>query len=677
MSTRFVERNLAWCASECRRFLAEHDYVIARTRDENHVIEAVYGRRDHLRELSLSRVRIHFAPCAQDTTELVINFPGQVADLARSVTWFLTSTAPVLVLAFIYATGRRPELLANRAAADLVFVASGAFACWILTRMVLKIHRGEEHRRRLEAALWERMDPDGTPSHETDDSAAERRRDYGLRKLVFLCLAVIGSLWLSTSFLVYLMTPASDSAETRHHSLAFFVALHVRYPAGTIVGLLVLWAAVPGLLISGWLAAAYKLAHRFQWKAKFFGVYTVWWVAISLPALFWLIRFSGAAVDAESSPPRLPSAFRILQTGATWTVLFGQVMCMAATFRLASRITGIAKDHREFDPPSTRYEERGAPRANGSPDRALVSLCRWTLANWAFFSVLCVASAAYLISTVCDATAAVVDSSRYSSQSWRWPILVPLTARSAAIQAIVVACIMGVPFALTWLSAGNAMLRRRTRRVLGRRLAQRPEELGLSIDVVNALQLSLERIPVVIAPLPDTRISVEIDVGGVFRREAVLWVSIGAMRRLKGEELDAVLWHEVYHASQLKRDAFRDLVGLLAPWAFRFLDLPRDLYAQEKEADRFAARRSGSITVLVSALRLASERNRAGLSPEKRAHDTLRPDWWPSFHAFDILFEAGWLAYAYPDVAQRIRWLEQYPMDDNPQVGVEVPSAPK
>lgn len=133
-----------------------------------------------------------------------------------------------------------------------------------------------------------------------------------------------------------------------------------------------------------------------------------------------------------------------------------------------------------------------------------------------------------------------------------------------------------------------------------------------------------------------------------------IWISTGAVKHLRGAELEAVLWHEEYHLRRY--DPLRTLVARVLGRFFFLLPLVRVLggrfeVASELDADRNAVRRQGTVQHVAGALYTL------GRFPFPFATEDVAIGAWSPAHARVDQLCGVTDAALLPGMPRRARWL--------------------
>jgi Zn-dependent protease with chaperone function len=216
---------------------------------------------------------------------------------------------------------------------------------------------------------------------------------------------------------------------------------------------------------------------------------------------------------------------------------------------------------------------------------------------------------------------------------------------------------MGAPLIVSIIQVPLERVRFWRRIAASRNFIRRPDQAGLPVGPLAYLTQLLGAHAVRVALVPVPAVSVHIERVAVFARRYVLWVSIGAIKTLSPEELEALLWHECGHAGLLGRRWWRGPLTFLTPATARFVDLADDLYEEERRADLFAAEKMGTADPLLSVLRKAKKESRAELESKKQAAGQVRKG--ATMLHIRMVWDLRWAGYLHPDLDQRIQWLSE------------------
>jgi len=646
MSTRIVEKEPDWCESEALSFLEARGYDLDGARGADGVIRAWRAKKDNRLAPRKPGVRLRIDPLGERQTRLSVTFGARVsAQFWATGAWVLPTFGPFLVWGMlpgdVISDGARWWILAGCIAWGAVF--------GVLTRAKTKAFL----KRCLEDenAFWQYLDPEGTNSHEIVWPG--RRQVTFYRGLAWGCLllAVVGMYAIVAGLVTTEELPSPGSSKLWIGVVFFF--------AGTF-----------SLTLLRWLTSSWGLPHRYHWKARFGIVYLRWWIVACFPAL--AVGFCGftRATLPISDPGWRPEYWVLLAFAAVLVVkaLGGFVNHF---HEISGGWKGVERPGGYFAPPSTRYEELSEHDAGDNAQGLLRKHRAWTWGVFLFFTGFWYLGAGYMTVLVVQSLLGIFGVREALAQSWYWPVVFPVEGRGAAAQVLVTAGLAGV---LPWLSVVQnvrSRVRMSRRAKLGRELATGAGELALPDAPLARLseKLGQGRLRVVLVPTPE--INVQIAGTGIFRRDYVLSVSVGAQKRLSYEEMRALLWHECGHADLLTRGRGRELAALLAPWAPRFLDLSEDLYEHERRADEYAVDAVGDAGPFLSALRKLKEaeitKNRNGA--QRSPHQGFGGVFW---NAAKMVWSPGWAGYLHPDLDQRIAWLQ-----DTEQKGVDVQQNPE
>jgi Zn-dependent protease with chaperone function len=649
MATRIVERGVQECRSEAQALLEERGYAVRSHEDRDDVVlTGDYVQKDRQGMLWRPFVEVRFgAPPGGKTCVAFSALPrwGLMAGVAAF--WVSLGCVPLVVFCIVtWHAGR------DFAAAHIWwFRAGAAFSfVWLVTLTCGKGQRGasafDDHLKALELALWDRLDPDGSASYEiSSQSQAELTFWRGIRKISFYSVILGALLWLSSYFVPASSSFAESLLEQKDRWVQFVMLLWVHL-LGIIekgIGLLMLILGGVIWVYCNWLIRSWYLPHRYHWKARLYVACADWWTVTSLPILI---------LAPNLVPSSSEGAFALVRPIAVASVLFLQGLMLASMLGLLRTADERRHAAGSYDAPSTRYEETGTSTV--SVDGLRAKHRAWTWATSILLGVLFYGAAGVVVSAAIQSTG-LMWGAPWAGEGRCIPFVLPLGRRGIAIQGLVFTALMATPLAITIVQIVRLRLRLHGRLRLVRLLARPPEDLCLPTQPLQHLREQLRARLLHVALLPTPTISVSIESVSVRGHEYVLCVSSGALSSLSKEEVESVLWHECSHAHLVRQSRLRSLALLLMPWAPRLLDLAEDLYEEERRADAYAVQKMGGAQVLLSSLgKMMAEQETT-----ERLRKTPLPAARISWGALRTIGEPGWAGYLYPDIEQRIRWLEQ------------------
>jgi len=350
----------------------------------------------------------------------------------------------------------------------------------------------------------------------------------------------------------------------------------------------------------GWMACSWALPHRFHWKVRFYLAYLCWGIVVSAPCM--MILCYGMDPASSSGVP--------FRDAAVGVVLFLQAVTLQAVLRMLPQFRNEEKAKIFYSPPSTRYETLSEKEVAKDIRWLLKKHRLWTWVTFLLFTTLFYAAALYLVIVLVESTAGIVGVRWAFARSWYWPLLVKLEGRLAAIQAFLLTCIIGSPILFSVAQAIRA--KRKSLRMFAfvRKVDLDLAQERLPAQPVECMRSKLGTDRILVVEVPDLSVNVKLEKKGFLKKHYLLWLSLGARKALSGREMESLLWHECGHVELIKRNLWRDIAAILAPWGPRFLDLMEDLYEMERAADLFAVRSMGNTGPLKSALRKVRDHQR-------------------------------------------------------------------
>jgi Zn-dependent protease with chaperone function len=384
----------------------------------------------------------------------------------------------------------------------------------------------------------------------------------------------------------------------------------------------------------------------------------LWSLAASFPSLLlYAVDTAEAFVISQGHGEALSAKVDVCRTLAVAFSLVLQGLLLVMVLRWWPGHRDKAPPAGYYAPPSARYEELSGA-TTGMPSSGLdveVRFKLWTWANFVTFTGLWYFSLGYLGLLLLAEISGLWGASGEWVSRWRLPAILVTGETARSVEGIVLTCLMGVPLGVGVLRGLRARVQLLLWNFQARDLATDSAAMKLPEPPLKHLAECLGVRALDVALIPRSSIEVSVGTTTMFRKEYRLDISAGALSRLSKEEMESLLWHECHHARLLRWMRRRHLLSLLAPASARLLDLAEDLYQEERDADRYAAKQMGTAAFLISAL----------AKLRQQAHDTEaqaacpqegKPVRWTDF--FKPLGDSAWAGYLHPDLDQRIRWLE-------------------
>jgi len=429
-------------------------------------------------------------------------------------------------------------------------------------------------------------------------------------------------------------------------------------PRQAYAGLNLVILAGTALVATRWVACCWTLPHRYQWRARFYRIYFLWGLAVSLPAYMWV----GHIWRHYLEPLALTSPFHGAEEGSVVInqninvagVVAGQVLCLLLLTVSLTDWQEPASDEEYETLPSTHYENLSETACfHGAVKRYRF----WTWATFCALTLWFCLSLLYLMHAVVGSSVGPSAWFRHLSGLKYWPPRAPVQSYPGSAPALMLICLMGTPLVLTLGFHIRSLTRLSRKWKLSSAFAQNPRALGMPVEALECLGRELRATSIRVFEIPEWRIMLSVERTAFFRKDYILWVSVGTMKRLSRAEMEAMLWHECGHANILRRSTLRHIAAILAPWGPRFTDLAEDLYKHEREADNYAGGKIGTLAPLISALHKLKEQENL---PNEAANHLSREDvvdWFP-LTVMRRVWNQEWVGYLHPDASQRLQWLE-------------------
>lgn len=629
MSTRIVEKGCDHCRTDLEKVLDENGYKLS----ENHPVDAGMRSRYELPDkggmLYRPALDIKIEPMNDEVTSIDVSFAAKWG-LQASITifWAIIGLGPiVLLIRLSKSSGGNPVWWA-------VFGILAAWSIFVIGRVALATDRLEKHWKKTEGMIWERLDLEGTLSHETNGPSGVQISFYSTLKTCSLVLLI---------FIGVVISGVSQGSiiRTKSGQLVFAISMFLFLLIGFLV------------LFSGWLESSWKLPHRYHWKIRLGMIYLNWWLTVCFPGL------SLAAFSYLRGWSLSYHGFVYFPKGIWLSVIFATIVIMAAYVMIVIAMLKMLKGEKKTESAgdylagtSTRYEEIHGKDDPPGIQKMLNSNAIWAWSIFLLFTTLWYVNAGFLVFflfSTAAGMAGIVEHSPY------WPAIMPDSGRMAAVEAFILISLALVPVVITIVHAVRGRLNLHGRLRMGKEIAESSGETGLPDEDIANLENRLGAESMKVALIPATAINMQVERASLFRKDFLLWVTSGARKQLSREELRAMLLHECGHAEFIKQSRWRDFASFLAPWGPGYLDLAVDLYGMEREADRYAVEKMGTAGPLLSALN-KMKANRDALEKERggRMKEAQR---WLSENEFKTLWSLGWTGYLYPDIDNRINWL--------------------
>jgi Zn-dependent protease with chaperone function len=639
MSTRIVEQDLTWCRSRVVEVLTECGFSPDSAETETSLIRARYTRVPKGSLLYRPKAKIRLSRVPEHSTSVEVSFSLRLGLMA-----LLVAIRAVTGLGFFLVVGL---ILPNRLGLPnhiswVPFVVSAAWALFFIGRGAYASEAVEKYCRRVETSIWERVDPDSRVSHEVSNPSPSERKFFSAEMSLSLGMTLTGGVLLVTNI------PLLDM---------------IRRGAGVLL----LVGGISLLLLYGLVTWSHKLPHRYHWKLRFAATYMNWWLVVCFPVLALMgLTFVRAWSRSLFGEPSFSRAGRLFLTAALGAVVVAYGVLVVAIVRVLMKGRRRENVAPYFEPPSARWEAFSEEQSTSHVKSVRNLHILWTWAVFLTLTLVWYVAAGYLAVTFVGTAAGSLGAPWALALSRFWPVVLPSHARAEAVQALVLACLAGAPLGMTVALAARGRLRLRKRFKLGLELAGSSEALGLPEPPLAHLKRELKADALRVALVPAPGINMQVERSALFNKEYLLWVSVGAKKKLSQQEMEALLWHECGHAAFIKKTAWREIVSLIAVWAPRFLDLAEDLYDQERRADLYAVRKMGTAQHLSSALlALQGQETLFNERTEKPYH--VDPHQWFSGEALKMIWSLGWVGYLHPDLRQRLQWLEACEADVAPK----------
>lgn len=637
MATRVIERDQSWCRSQLIEFFSENGYQVEEVHAVKSMLQGEYAKARKQGMLYRPLFRAEVVQVLNKVTQVTLSFPmrwGSETILAILLTCITLGSLPILLGFFSKAIWSSSYLWSLFIG---IFIAWNIF--WAL-RLVYLAEAVDKHCRRLEKLVWERIDPSGTASHEIREPNPSFLGLLGALKWIPLALVAILGLLLFSDIWYPVFGP--DRMPTM--KLACIAIL----PSLTLLA-----------IFAGWVKCSYSLPHRYHWKVRFGLVYMIWWLIVCLPgmSLFgWALLRSTLILNFDVDLDNISLLVPLLVPA-----LLGLIVAHGFLIWILIRMLHSKKYDKDtlarFSPPSTRYEYLSEQNTDYRMQSLIKRYRLWTWALFLFMAAIWFIDGGYLAVTFFLSVTGIFGVDWAFDSAVYWPVIIPAKEFSMAIQTLTLTSLAGIPVAATIsrMLLERLNLHRKTR--FAYEIAESDEKLGLPSAPISELKQKLKAEKLQVALVPVSDINVQVERTATFRNEYLLWVSVGARSYLSSEELRALLFHECGHAVLLRRMWWREFIAIITPWGPRFLDLNEDLYDHEHKADIYAVNRTGDVEPLLSALKKVEKQQKsfAGNGGSEEGTDRVK-----SFLSESrILWNLGWTAYLYPDIDQRIRWLEE------------------
>ncbi|RKY12751.1 MAG: hypothetical protein DRP65_00075 [Planctomycetota bacterium] len=657
MATRIVEREIVWCRSKLITALAESGYSVEPQGPDDQRIRAKYTKKGMYNMLYRPQVCVEMATFNPRATQISVCFERQwVLEIAFIASVILLGLLQIPLMARV-----NSKILAEERSiwywliGGIWLIWPGLLAFWGLVIVPQGMNR---HCTKVEHLLWERLDSDGSISHEIVlPSRADMWYWCTIHRLS-LGITIAGGMLLVTSSLL----PAYESVMgtkwvlSRAPFIVHFLWFLLR-PVGRWIGLVFLLGGGFNLAVSGWIMSVCALPHRYHWKTRFQGTYGVWCQMVCVPALMVLMYGFGRYLLS------LPSAaaedvVRVFQMAVVIFILLSQGLSLRFLLKTLPELEGVRRLGDYYAAPSTRYESLSEQNDAEDFQRAVQRHRFWTWTNLLVFTAFCYSGAVYLSITLVESVAGAFGVTWALGCWWHWPLIVPLRGRGAAIEAFLLTCLIGAPLAMTIVQAIREHLAMQRKVRFGRQAGKSLEMSDLPNEPLDCLRSTLKVDVLQVALVPVPRINMEVERAAALKRKYLLWITVGAQKDLSREELEALLWHECGHATLMKKSTWRELFAIFAPWAPRFMDLAEDLYEQERQADLYAARKIGTAQPLMSALQKLKEQE-IFIDAKKQRLQGRHMRRGGSADILKMIWNLGWAGYLHPDVDQRLLWLQE------------------
>jgi Zn-dependent protease with chaperone function len=651
MATRVVQREPTWCKDKVLSLLSQRGYCIE--------VLDTSGKRIRARYTNISKERMAYQPIAEvelrpldpAATVVRLTFPMKW----RLVTsWVLVYTAitflPItsIFLLLLYHSNVVgnvfPEHPRYSAAVFIVCIIWFLFVYFAGYRRVLL---PERHSHKLEEDIWATLDPDGSLSHVVAALSAHQIRFWLTSARLCLLFACAGSVVFGVSIFLAPSKVYYDKAMdlvwgNRAHTLKYWYVsfLGSMSDIGRPLGLVGLGFGSALFVFLGCFVYGSILPHRYNWKAVLSIHYLNWAICVGTPSLLWLLyHASHFPLDRD-------------QVGT-----FKCILLLCVVFCQLSSLPRTGHMHlKALKRPTTLYEPEW-PKREGWDFRRLVRRFRLHVTlTLIIITIVGYSSMVYIAITLFSSVDAIFGRGS-SCDSATWPVILSAEdTHYAAIESVFWILLMSSPLVLTlYRAARNRIAMVRTVR-LAKQVAASERVQNLSDEILSVLSKRLGG-DLTVAILPSPLLGVWLLRTSIFRQKYLLSVSIGAVDVFSEAEMESLLWHEYGHTSLIRRGFWRELTGLLVPWAPRMLDLREDLYEHERRSDVFAAEKMGSSEHLISALeKICAQRKSLG-SRAVMPKDPL-----------DVILGLGWSGYVHPDVEQRILWLRNNPESETSTV---------
>jgi len=673
MATRVVERSPESCRDIALRVLRDSQYRIESGASSPGPIRAVsvdssVGWRQRPFPITVKMEALSDTAC-----RVGVSFDFRWGLLkAPAMLWFFAGVAPLgiafLTLFVVGSMGFEPTPWVDH--------CFGIGMSWLAFCLLCQRFLGSAARvkasSKLEDSLWQHLDPDGRLSEEVRSASTGDIHSATVAKWLAIGLIAIGVALLVAGELVPQWRDDSGQESASDGGPGMTLGERLSFaPGRALLASALLLGGLMVLLLAGPASCSWLLPHRCHWKGRFHFAYALWCFIQFIPAIVLILY---PAHVYSMTHPESVLGVRLLRSCLVVVALFFQWFWMGTLLR-QRKASGHPENRRGFfAPPPTRHE--ASTEEPDTPKQAcfMARYARWIRLTYAVLVPLCYIGSAYVILTMVECLAALAGAEWPQAGVWRWPVLMVTYNRSTAGLGLLMSLVVGWPLLVTLVQVCRQRLSLRKRRALGAELAVTCSQAGLPAEPLAALKESLAATSLKVALYPDPRVNVNVERASAFGRDYFLWLSTGALRTLPRAELEALLWHECGHGDLLRRRWWREWTGLLSPWVPGYLDLAEDLYEHERQADLHVVERMGSARPLGDVLRRLEGQERA--ASQSATQDTeARCSAAISFGTLTGLWDIGLAGYAYPDLDQRLRWVDELDSAEHASSRTEAPYA--